>query len=50
MAPRLALLTVILLLQGCGLKPAAYPVPTSDMPDRPGLFSGETGELVLFRR
>jgi hypothetical protein len=43
-------LLVLFLLTGCGLKPAPFPLPPSEMPDSPGLFSGPTGEAILFRR
>jgi hypothetical protein len=44
------LLLAILLLSACALKPAAFPVPASEMPDSPGLLSGQTGRMVIFSR
>ena len=31
-------------LAGCGGKPMAFPVPESEMPPAPGLFTGESGQ------
>jgi hypothetical protein len=31
------------LLAGCGGKPMPFPVPESEMPPAPGLFTGDTG-------
>ena len=51
MIARAALFGLLLLsLAGCGLKPAAYPVPESEMPDSPGLLSGPTGQVLLLKR
>ena len=37
-------------LTGCGIQPAPYPIPQSDLDDRPGLLSGPGGEITLYRR
>ena len=47
---RILTLAALLLLTACGLKPAPFPIPPTEMPDSPGLFSGPTGEVTLFRR
>jgi hypothetical protein len=51
MAQRSALILLLLCLAACGIetKPSTY-TPVSEIPDRPGLFSGEHGEFVIFRR
>jgi len=38
-------------LVGCGGRPMPFPVPESEMPPAPGLFTGETGtwEIPLVR-
>jgi hypothetical protein len=47
---RILQFALLLLLTGCALKPAPFPIPPSEMPDSPGLFSGPTGEVTLFKR
>jgi hypothetical protein len=48
---RMALLVALLgLLGGCGGKPMDFPVPESELGDRPGLFTGETGSWEVFSR
>jgi hypothetical protein len=37
-------------LGGCGVRPAPFPTPQSDLDDRPGLMSGPDGEFTLYRR
>jgi hypothetical protein len=39
------------LLAGCGGKPIPFPVPESEMPPAPGLFTGDTGawEIPILR-
>lgn len=46
-----ALLLLIMPLAGCGGRPMPFPVPESEMPPAPGLFTGETGtwEVPLAR-
>jgi hypothetical protein len=50
--PRRTVLLVVLLglLGGCGGKPMAFPIPESELGDRPGLFTGETGSWEVFSR
>ncbi len=50
MIRRTTLLIALLLLAACGRKPAPFPVPTSEMPDSPGLISGPTGDMTLLKR
>jgi hypothetical protein len=48
---RTALLVVLLgLLGGCGGKPMDFPTPESELGDRPGLITGETGSWEVFSR
>ena len=46
-----ALFLLIMPLAGCGGRPMLFPVPESEMPPAPGLFTGETGtwEVPLAR-
>ena len=34
---------LLVLLGGCGGRPMPFPVPESELGDRPGLFTGERG-------
>jgi hypothetical protein len=51
---RLAAAALLLLvgatLGGCGIKPAPFPVPESEMGPSPGLLSGPTGEFTVYRQ
>jgi len=38
----------VIALGGCGGKPTPFPVPESEMGDRPGLLTGETGAWQLY--
>jgi len=38
----------VIALGGCGGKPMAFPVPESEMGDRPGLLTGEKGAWQLY--
>lgn len=42
------LAAVALLLAGCGLKPAPFPTPDTELGQRPGLLSGPTGEFTVY--
>jgi hypothetical protein len=46
-----ALVMLAVPLAGCGGRPMAFPVPESEMPAAPGLFTGESGvwEVPLVR-
>lgn len=44
------LLLLLTLLVGCGGKPIAFPVPESEMGDRPGIFTGDTGAWEVLPR
>ena len=46
----LVLGAVLVLLAACGLQPAPFPTPTSEMEPRPGIISGPTGDVVLYRQ
>jgi len=35
-------------LGGCGVTPMPFPIPESEMGDRPGLLTGETGTWELY--
>lgn len=43
-AAMIAAVLLPVLLSGCGGKPMAFPVPESEMPPAPGLFTGDTGQ------
>ncbi len=45
-----ALIAAIACLAACGMTPAPFPAPASEMADNPGLISGPTGQLVIFSR
>jgi hypothetical protein len=45
-----ALTGIVGLLGACGIKPAPFPIPQSEMSSQPGLISGPTGELVIYER
>jgi hypothetical protein len=46
---RTALLVILLgVLGGCGGKPMPFPIPESELGDRPGLFTGEKGSWEVF--
>lgn len=40
----IAAILLPVLLFGCGGKPMAFPVPESEMPAAPGLFTGDSGQ------
>ncbi len=44
------LLGIGFILVGCGLKPAPFPAPESELGHRPGLFSGPSGEMTIYNR
>jgi len=44
------LIAALFLLSGCGFKPIAFPTPSSELGDRPGLLTGKTGDAVLYRQ
>jgi hypothetical protein len=43
-AGRLSIVLLLALLGGCGGQPMPFPVPESEMPPAPGLFTGDTGQ------
>ena len=43
-------IALLVALGGCGGKPMPFPVPESEMGDRPGLFTGEKGAWELLSR
>jgi hypothetical protein len=47
---RLAVAALLLLLGACGVKPAPFPVPESELGSGPGLLSGPSGEFTLYRQ
>jgi hypothetical protein len=50
----LAIYFVVIALIGslcaCGGKPMAFPPPESEMGDRPGLFTGESGTWTAYQK
>jgi len=46
-AARCAVAMLLALLGGCGGKPMPFPAPESELGERPGLLTGETGVYVL---
>jgi hypothetical protein len=45
-----AVLAVALLIAACQAKPMPFPVPASELDNRPGLLTGKSGEAVIFSR
>ena len=43
-------LLLILLLAGCANYKPIETYPSDEIPDGPGLFSGEDGKFIIFRR
>jgi len=43
-------LLLLALLGGCGGKPIPFPVPESEMGDRPGIFTGDKGAWEVLPR
>lgn len=41
-------IAVLAALAGCGGKPMPFPVPESEMGERPGLLTGEKGAWELY--
>ena len=50
MAARAFLLVALALVSACGFKPIAFPTPSSELDNRPGLLTGKTGDAVLYRQ
>ena len=44
------LLLPLTLLGGCGGKPIPFPVPESELGDRPGIFTGDKGAWEILPR
>ena len=51
---RLCRIILVLVLGGvltaCGGKPMAFPTPESEMPDRPGLLTGQSGVWTVYEK
>lgn len=47
---RLGVIVPILLLGACAYYKPLKPTPIADIPDGPGLLTGEDGEWVLYRK
>lgn len=47
---RLGCAAMILLVSACAHYEPFDPTPVADIPEGPGLFSGEDGEWVLYRK
>jgi len=45
-----AVLLLLTGLGGCGIKPAPFAVPESELGGGPGLLSGPSGEFVVFHQ
>jgi hypothetical protein len=45
---RLLAIALVAGLAGCGGKPMSFPVPESQLGDRPGLFTGEHGDWRVY--
>jgi hypothetical protein len=54
LSPRVAAVVLLLLtgvgLGACGIKPAPFPVPESELGGGPGLLSGPSGEFTVYRQ
>jgi hypothetical protein len=46
----LVAIALLAALSACGGKPMPFPTPESQMPDRPGLFTGESGVQTLYQK
>jgi hypothetical protein len=42
-----ALACLLLALAGCGMQPMAFPTSPSELGERPGLLTGETGAVTI---
>jgi hypothetical protein len=43
-------IVLVALLAACGGKPMPFPTPASELGDRPGLVTGESGSWTVFQR